>query len=125
VQVGQPVDPKTDPSWNGDSTFISWEVDTNGDGAPDYEIQYFADDGSYGGTVGRPADAAGDPVCDAVANYGADGYTLTFESHCLGDPASFSYRVSIYYDTDPEDENADVLFDVTPNGGLSRPVKRS
>ena len=124
VQVGQPVDPKNDPRWNSDSTFITWEIDTNGDGAQDYEIQYFLEDDSYSGTVGRPADAEGEPVCDAVAAYGADGYILTFESGCLGDPASFSYRVSIYYDTDPEDENADVLYDVTPNGGLSRPVKR-
>jgi hypothetical protein len=125
LRVAQPVDPKADARWKSDSTFIAWEVDTNGDGAPDYEIQFFRDDDSYGASVGRPGDAAGEPVCDAEASYGPDGYTVLFESRCLGDPASFSYRASIYYDTDPEDENADVLFDVTPNGGLSRPVKRS
>ena len=125
LQFRQPVDPKTDSRWSSESTFLAWEIDTNDDGAVDYEAQFVVADGDYGGTVTKPGDTSEDPLCDAVAGYGPDsGYTLVIESGCLGDPASFSYRAGMYYDTDPKDPNADVIFDATPNGGFSFPVGR-
>jgi hypothetical protein len=125
AQLRQPVDPKTDPKWDSDSTFLAWEIDTNGDGTGDYEAQFFVAEGDYGGTVSKPGAASDDPLCDAVATYGPEaGYTLVIETGCLGDPASFSYRAGMYYDTDPKDDNADVIFDATPNGGFSFPVAR-
>ena len=123
LQVAQPTDPSKDPKWAGDSTFANWSLDTNGDGTPDFDIQYYFDSGEIGGTVSRPGTQ--DVVCDAdTAGYSPDGYWLTVAPSCLGDPASFSYRVTMFYDTNPKDANADVASDVTPNGGLSFPVTR-
>ncbi len=125
VQVAQPVDPRQDPKWASAHTFLAWEIDTNGDATPDIEIQYFLDEGGPVAGVSRVGDPDGASLCDAEAGYTADGYTVAFESGCLGGASSFSYRASTYYDSDPQDENADVISDVTPDGGLSRPVTRS
>jgi len=123
MQVAQPTDPRTDPKWAGDSTFATWSLDTNGDGTPDFDIQYYFDGGEFGGTVSRPGSEG--VVCDAdSAGYSPDGYWLTVASSCLGNPASISFRVTMFYDTNPKDPNADVASDVTPNGGLSFPVTR-
>ncbi|MCA1846234.1 MAG: hypothetical protein LC792_24180, partial [Actinobacteria bacterium] len=122
-QVAQPTDPRTDAKWASDSTFADWSVDTNGDGTPEFDIQYYFDGDTLGGTVSPPGSE--DVVCEAdTAGYGPDGYSLTVAPACLGNPASFSYRVTTFYDTNPKDANADVASDVTPNGGLSFPVTR-
>jgi len=118
------VQPKDDPRWLSDSTFVSWELDTNGDGGIDYEVQFFFADGGLVAGVSRPGDADSQSVCAAEAGQTADGYTVGIDPGCLGNPASFNYRVTTYYDTDPANENADVITDVTPDGGLSRPVSR-
>jgi hypothetical protein len=123
MQVAQTTDPRTDARWASESTFASWSVDTNGDGTPDFDIQYYFDGSELGGTVTRPGSE--EEVCAATgAGYTPDGYWLVVPPSCLGDPASFSYRVTTYYDTNPKDANADVASDVTPNGGLSFPVSR-
>ena len=123
LQVAQPTDPAKDAKWAGESTFANWSLDTNGDGTPDFDIQYYFGDGEIGGTVSRPGTE--DTLCDAdQAGYSPDGYWLAVAASCLGNPASFSYRVTMYYDTNPKDANADVASDVTPNGGLSFPVTR-
>jgi hypothetical protein len=125
VQVDQPSDPSKDERWAGDSTFASWSVDTNGDGNPDFDVQYFIDAGAYGGVVSKPGAAEPEVVCKVdTAGYGPEGYSVTVPSFCLGDPASFQYRVTMYYDTNPKDENADVASDVAPNGGQSFPISR-
>ena len=125
MQVDQPTDPRTDAKWASEATFAQWSVDTTGDRQPDFEIQYYFDSGQLGGTVTRPGTAEPELICEASsAGYDADGYSLTIAPVCLGNPASFSYRLSMYYDTNPKDENADVASDVTPNGGLSFPVVR-
>ena len=125
IQVDQPSDPSKDERWAGESTFASWSVDTNGDGKPDFDVQYFIDEGVYGGVVSKPGAAEPEIVCEVdTAGYGPEGYSVTVPSSCLGDPASFQYRVTIYYDTNPKDENADVASDVAPNGGQSFPISR-
>jgi len=122
MQVQQPVDPRTDERWAGDATFALWSIDTTGDGQPDFELQYYVLDGALGGVVSRPAST--DVVCDVEGAYGPEGYSAILDPACLGNPASFSYRVTMYYDTNPKDSNADVASDVTPNGGMSFPVTR-
>jgi hypothetical protein len=125
MQVKQPNDPRQDERWAGDSTFAVWAVDTNRDGTPDYEIQFTSDGSGLGGSVERAGDEVSPSVCEAsAAGYGADGYTVTVDPACLGNPKSFSYRATIYYDTNPQDENSNVASDVTPNGGLSFPITR-
>jgi uncharacterized protein RhaS with RHS repeats len=124
MQVQQPTDPRQDKRWAGDSTFAMWAVDTNGNGVPDFEIQYSFDGTGLGGSVSRPGDESAPSVCKvSAATYGPDGYSVTVDPACLGNPASFSYRATIYYDTNPKDDNADVVSDVAPNGGMSFPVR--
>ena len=124
VQTDQSADPRQDPRWASDSTFISWELDTNGDSAPDYEIQYSLTEGTPVAGLSRLSDADAASVCEAEAGYMTEGYAVGFDPACIGGPAAISYRVTIYYDTDPSNEEADVVTDVAPDGGLSRPVAR-
>ena len=125
VQVDQPSEPTKDERWGSESTFANWSIDTNGDGTVDFDVQYFIDGGAYGGAVSKPGAAQPEIVCEVdTAGYGPDGYSLTIPSACLGDPASFQYRVTMYYDTNPKDENAAVASDLAPNGGLSSPISR-
>jgi hypothetical protein len=125
AQVARPLDPRKDERWASDSTYVSWEVDTNGDATPDFEVQYYRlDEENVGGSVTRPGDS-GEAVCDDIsATYSADGFKISIAPACLGNPASFAYRASIFYDTNPADENADVASDVTPNGGMSFAIRR-
>jgi hypothetical protein len=125
MQVQTPTDPRQDKKWAGESTYALWAVDTTGDGNPDFEIQYYFDSGSLGASVDRPGDANGPSVCDvSAATYGPDGYSVTVDPACLGNPAAISYRATLYYDTNPKDDNADVASDIAPNGGMSFPVAR-
>ena len=124
AQVAQPVDPRQDPNWVSDSTYLSWELDTNGDGVPDYEVQYYLASGAPVANVSRAGDTTNTSLCPAEAGYTADGYTAAVDPACLGGPASVSFRVTMFYDTDPKNPNGDVATDVAPDGGLSRPVAR-
>jgi len=92
---------------------------------PDFEIQYYYDAGSFGGSVDRPGDAAAPSVCGvSAATYGPDGYSVTVDPACLGNPAAVAFSATMYYDTNPKNDNADVASDVAPNGGMSFPVNR-
>ena len=124
VLTDDPVDPGQDPHWASDSTFVSWELDTNGDAVADYEVEYAFSDGTPIAGVSRPGETDGTLVCEAEAAYTAERYAVAVDPACIGQPASVSYRVTMYYDTDPNDENADLVTDVAPDGGLSRPVAR-
>jgi hypothetical protein len=124
LQTDQSADPRQDPHWASDTSYISWELDTNGDAVPEYEIQYSLDEGTPIAGVSRLGDADAASVCEAEAGYLTEGLTVAFDPTCIGRPAAFSYRVTIYYDTDPTNEEADVVTDVAPDGGLSKPVAR-
>lgn len=124
VQTGAPVDPSKDPNWESDSTFVTWELDTNDDGAVDYEVQFAFFEGAPIAGVSRPGDSDGESVCEAEAAYTAERYAVAVDPACAGLPASVSYRVTINYDTDPKNEDAAVVKDVAPDGGMSRPVAR-
>ena len=127
LQTRQPDDPRTDPKWSSDATYVAWDVDTNGDGKPDFEVQYSYDGTAFSGTVIHPGDDDSVPeVCDATAaGYGSAGYSVTIDPvACLGNPASFSFSATIRYDTNPKNDNAAVASDVAPDGGLSFPVTR-
>lgn len=125
LQVQRPADPRADERWAAASTYAQWEVDTNGDALPDFEVQYFfVDADNLGGSVSKPGDG-GAPLCAVNSGtYSDDGYKLTVDPACLGDPASVAYRASLYYDTNPTDENAEVVTDTAPNGGWSTPIAR-
>jgi len=119
-------DPQTDPNWASDATYVAFDVDTTGDGKPDFEVQYSYDGTGFGGEVIHPGDDDSVPaVCDATAaGYTAPAYWITIDPSCLGNPSSFSFRVTTYFDTNPKDDNADVASDVAPNGGMSFAITR-
>jgi hypothetical protein len=124
LQTDQSADPRQDPHWASESSYISWELDTNGDAKPEYEIQFSLDEGTPIAGVSRLGDADATSVCEAEAGYLTEGLTVAFDPACIDRPPAFSYRVTIYYDTDPTNEAADVVTDVAPDGGLSKPVAR-
>jgi Collagen triple helix repeat (20 copies) len=124
VQTDQSADPRQNPHWASESTFISWELDTDGDAVPDYEVQYSLSEGSPIAGISRLGDTDAASVCEAEAGYLTEGYAVGFDPACIGGPAAFSYRVTIFYDTDPANEDADVISDVAPDGGQFRPVAR-
>jgi hypothetical protein len=124
ARVRQPSDPVA-TGW-GDSTFLTWQLDTNGDGKPDYDIQYYVDSGELVGDVtrtGTPDSAA--PLCDASsATYAAaTGYAVVVDPKCVGNPKAFSYRVRTYYDTRPGEDKAPVATDVVPDKHFSPQIK--
>jgi hypothetical protein len=125
MQVQRPTDPRDDERWAADSTYAQWSVDTNGDSAPDYEVQYFlVDEENLGGNVSRPG-KGGEVVCEVgAAAHRADGYRFTLDPACLGNPASFSWRATIFYDTNPPEDDSVVVSDMAPDGGWSFPVTR-
>ena len=122
VKVAQPVDPTRDPNWASAETFVFWEVDTTGDGKPDFEIEYFAEGGKLLAGVNR---AGGQAACDAEPGFMSDNYVVGVDPACFGSPAALSYRATIYYDTDPKVDNAGVITDVSPDGAMSAPLGRT
>ena len=124
VKVAEPVDPTRDPNWASPATFVVWEVDTTGDGTPDFEIQYFVDGGKLIAAVYKAGNTA-QPACEGEAGYTSDSYLAGVDPGCLGSPTSLSYRASIYYGTDPKNPDADGITDASPDGGMSGRVPRT
>ena len=125
VQVAQPVNPGQDKNWAGDSTYIDWMLDTNGDGGPDFEVQYFFDPkGGLVADVSKAGDTSGTSACPAEAGYTADGYTVAIDPACLGNPATVAFRVTTYYDPDPANPNGSLATDTSPDGGYSGPISK-
>jgi hypothetical protein len=120
-------DPTTDPNWASPNTFVSWQVDSNGDGKVDDLIRYSADRATPGGIVSDLTHWSGPGVpakhCDATGTFdAATGYSLTVAPACMGNPASISYRVQLTYDTSPASPKPPLAFDVLPDQGLAGPV---
>jgi len=125
VQVKTPTDPLKDPAWS-DRSDAEWALDTNGDGKPDYTVEFATAKGELYGAVFDVTKPDDKSLCDAdSASFSAqDGYTLVIDPKCIGNPPSLGYSVAIFFDTNPKDDNADVASDVAPAGGMSFPVTR-
>ena len=120
-------DPVTSPNWASPNTFVSWQVDANGDGKVDNLIRYSLDRDTAGRIVGDLTYfvGPGQPAkhCDVPASYNpATGYTLTIPADCMGNPAAISYRVQLTYDTNPGGTKPPLAFDVVPDQGFAGPV---
>jgi hypothetical protein len=126
VRTASLVDPLQDPSWATDFTYLSWQLDTTGDGRPDYEVQYFTRAGKLTGDV-TPTGQGSAKRCDlSAATFDAvTGYQAVIDPNCLGNPSGFSYKVTVFYEQDPTNPDSDVATDVTPDQGLSPLVTRS
>jgi len=123
----QMADPATDPNWASPNTFVSWQVDDNGDGKVDDLIRFSADRTTPGGLASDLTHWSGPGIpakhCDAQPAFDpAVGYSLTFSPACIGNPAAISYRVQLTYDTYPSAAKPPLAFDVAPDQGLAGPV---
>lgn len=129
VRLRQPADPKTDPNWaseDGLASYLTWTIDANGDGDGDFDVEYsvepeektlLASLATSSGSFRPPAD------CDPAASFSpADGYTVVVDPKCLGNPASFSYQVEIFYNTDAKSDDAEIASDRSPDDGWAGPV---
>jgi hypothetical protein len=87
-------------------------------------VQFAFSEGTPIGGVSRPGETDGFSECEAEAAYTSERYAVGFDPACVGLPASLSYRARINYDTDPQNEDAEVVTDVAPDGGWSRPLAR-
>ena len=123
VKVAQPADPTRDPNWAGASTFVLWEVDTSGDGKPEFEVEYFVEGGKLIAGVSRLTDKGRQAACEAEAAYMSESYAVGIDPSCLGSPASLSYRATVFYGTDPNSDES--VIDVSPDGGMSAPLRRT
>jgi len=120
-------DPIASPNWASPNTFVSWQVDANGDGKVDNLIRYSLDRDVAGRIVGDLTYfvGPGQPAkhCDVPATWNAaTGYTLTIPHDCMGNPAAISYRVQLTYDTNPGGTKPPLAFDVVPDQGFVGPV---
>jgi hypothetical protein len=120
-------DPTTDAHWASPNTFVSWQVDNNGDGKVDNLIRFSLDRDAAGKLVGDLTHWAGpgQPAqhCDVPATYNPEtGYTLTINPSCMANPSAISYRVQLTYDTNPSGTKPPLAFDVVPDQGLAGPV---
>jgi hypothetical protein len=121
------ADPITSTNWASPNTFVSWQIDGNGDGKVDNLIRYSLDRDTAGKLIGDLTHwvGPGQPAkhCDVPATYNpTTGYTLTVAPDCMGNPAAISYRVQLTYDTNPGGTKPPLAFDVVPDQGLAGPV---
>ena len=121
------ADPASSANWASPDTFVSWQIDANGDGKVDNLIRYSLDRDTAGRIVGDLTYLVGpgQPAkhCDVPATYNpTTGYTLTVPTDCMGNPAAISYRVQLTYDTNPGGTKPPLAFDVVPDQGLAGPV---
>ena len=121
------ADPATSTNWASPNTFVSWQIDANGDGKVDNLIRYSLDRDTPGRIVGDLTHWAGPGQaakhCDVPATFNpTTGYTLTVAPDCMGTPAAISYRVQLTYDTNPSGTKPPLAFDVVPDQGLAGPV---
>jgi hypothetical protein len=119
VQVKQPTDPLKDKAWS-DRSDAEWALDTNGDGKPEYTVEFATDSGELYGAVfdvNKPDDTS---LCDAdSASFSPeDGYTLVIDPQCIGKPQKLGYSVAMFFDTNPSDDKAPMATDRVPDQGF-------
>lgn len=115
--------PNTANQWVQGATVMLWGIDVNNGGGADFAAGFY-NDGS--GLVGEVIlnDEEGTHVCDATPTYyGGNGYMLTFDRSCIGNPASFRAWVGLIFDKYWFDPNAPVSVDFGPNNGWSPRVR--
>jgi hypothetical protein len=120
-------DPLTSAHWASPNTFVSWQVDSTGDGKVDDLIRFSLDRDTAGRIAGDLThwSGPGQPAkhCDVPATYNpTTGYTLTIQPSCMANPAAISYRVQLTYDTNPSGTKPPLAFDVVPDQDLHGPV---
>lgn len=123
VKVAEPVDPTRDPTWSSVATFVLWEIDTSGDDKPDFEVEYFLEGGKLIAGVSRVTANGPQAACEAEAGYMSESYVVGVDPACLGSPPSLSYRATVFYAIGPNTEES--ITDVSPDGGMSTPLRRS
>lgn len=121
------ADPVASANWASPNTFVSWQIDANGDGKVDSLIRYSLDRDTADRVIGDLTFfvGPGQPAkhCDAPATFDpVMGYTLTVPFDCMGNPAAISYRVQLTYDTNPGGTKPPLAFDVVPDEGFAGPV---
>jgi hypothetical protein len=123
VKVADPVDPTRDPTWNSTATFVLWEIDTNGDDKPDFEVEYFLEGGKLVAGVSRVTPNGLQAACEAEAGFMSESYVVGIDPACLGAPAALSYRATVFYAVNAT--NDDSITDASPDGGMSAPLRRT
>jgi hypothetical protein len=123
AQLKTPTDPVKDPTWN-DGNDLEWALDTNGDGQPDYTVEFATSKGELYGAVFDATKPNDKSVCDAdSASFSPeDGYTLVIDPKCIGNPKSLGYAATMYFDANPKDDKAPAVSDRVPNDGFQTAV---
>ena len=121
------ADPITSAHWASPNTFVSWQIDSTGDGKVDDLVRFSLDRDIAGRILGEVThfSGPGQPAkhCDVPATFNpTTGYTLTIQPSCMANPAAISYRVLLTYDTNPGGTKPPLAFDVVPDQGLAGPV---
>jgi len=120
AQVKTPTDPLKDPAWT-DANDLEWSFDTNGDGKEDYTVEFATNKGElYGAVFDASKPDSNTSICDAdSASFSPqDGYTLVIDPKCIGNPKSFGWAVTMFFDTDPKDAKGAVASDRVPDQGF-------
>lgn len=112
VDAAARTDPRTEDNWQSDYTGMLVDLDTTGDGEPDFVLYYFA---STDGLVTGIDDIDGNTVCRGTADF--DGRLLAggFSPSCLGNPGQIGARSFLAYDSDRHDPAAPVYGDNGPD----------
>jgi hypothetical protein len=125
VMVREPVDPLADPNWTAADTFLSWDVDTTGDGVEDWDMSYSVRNGKIVGEAEKIAKAGEETRQCYVPDVGYSaeaGYTMLIKSQCLGEVKTANYRVGFSYNTNVNDEVAPTFMDNAPEQGMAAPL---
>jgi hypothetical protein len=120
MSLAQYTDGRTDRHWDGFTGPI-FELDTNGDGTPDYESDVYWDPSSGHTLVDTYRESDGADVCPEDGVFEGEGwFHVPVPLGCIGDPASLHVRASMFWDTDPSSDTAAVLEDdALENGAWS------
>jgi hypothetical protein len=123
AQLKTATDPLKDPTWN-DGNDLEWALDTNGDGQPDYTVEFATNKGELYGAVFDATKPNDKSVCDAdSASFSPqDGYTLVIDPKCIGNPKSLGYAATMYFDANPKDDKEPAVSDRVPNDGFQTAV---